>query len=264
MHLTLLPVSCLPLPAEAPMRPSHQDTVLFLLRSPAASTRGPLRAGRCAPRHGTRCSKAVPPPATPRAGPAAALMVCGQTLALALGRALAHWPRMLLALELLLVLLLPRCLQHRFRAQGRARLQWVRHMAQTGNNLTECCGHQTLPHEARSLVHRTCAARSFSSSCSCSASARSASLWVAGAPPAPPAPVLPALVVCTESINLLCRFQVRSSHDIPRINSRQQPPTIKQRGKKCYAKSKPRWASACHGGRAMALRHYGRERGLRE
>lgn len=104
----------------APRRPSHQDTVLVLLRSPAASTRAPLRAGRCAPRHGTRRSMAVPPPAAPSPRPAAALMVCGQTLALALARPLATWPRLLLAQELLLMLVLPRCLQHGVRVQGRA------------------------------------------------------------------------------------------------------------------------------------------------
>ena len=80
---------------------------------------------------------AVPPPATPGAGPAAALMVCGQTLVLALARSLPGRPRLLLAQELLLMLLLlPRCLQHWFTIQGRAHLQQAKQVAQTGIDLT--------------------------------------------------------------------------------------------------------------------------------
>ena len=60
---------------------------------------------------------AVPPPTSPSGDPAAALRVCGLTLALALARsrALGRWRRLLLAQEVLLLLLLPRCLQHRCR-----------------------------------------------------------------------------------------------------------------------------------------------------
>lgn len=149
-HALLSSRSCLPLPPGGPRQPSHQDAVLGLLRSPATSTRAPLRTGRCAPRHGTRRSMAVTPPAAPRAGPAAALRVCGRSLALALPRALARWPRLLLALELLLMLLLlPRCLQHGLRVQGRAHVPRAKHVAQTGINLTNSCGHLTLPHAAR-------------------------------------------------------------------------------------------------------------------